>query len=51
MSIGTIRSSQELVMPTLLAGIDDKKWKVKVGCIQARLPESTFVGLPLLCEP
>eukprot|EP00439_Symbiodinium_sp_Y106_P082736 s465_g22.t1 len=28
----------ELVMPTLLAGIDDKKWKVKVGCIQVMLP-------------
>ncbi|CAE7228817.1 HEF3 [Symbiodinium sp. CCMP2456] len=28
----------DLVMPTLLAGIDDKKWKVKVGCIQVMLP-------------
>ena len=40
--------SQELVLPTLLAGIDDKKWKVKVGCIQAGLH---VVAFSLLSEP
>ena len=27
--------TQDLVIPQLLAGIEDKKWKVKAGCIQA----------------
>jgi ATPase subunit of ABC transporter with duplicated ATPase domains len=27
-----------VVMPTLLAGIDDKKWKVKAGCIEVLVP-------------
>ncbi|CAJ1345754.1 unnamed protein product [Effrenium voratum] len=28
----------DLVIPQLLAGIEDKKWKVKAGCIQVLLP-------------
>eukprot|EP00933_Yihiella_yeosuensis_P030366 TRINITY_DN2400_c1_g1_i1.p1 TRINITY_DN2400_c1_g1~~TRINITY_DN2400_c1_g1_i1.p1 ORF type:complete len:1380 (-),score=484.60 TRINITY_DN2400_c1_g1_i1:425-4564(-) len=28
----------DMVMPALLAGMEDKKWKVKVGCIQVLLP-------------
>ncbi|CAK9019299.1 Elongation factor 3B (EF-3B) (Homolog of EF-3) (Translation elongation factor 3B) [Durusdinium trenchii] len=31
-------SVADRVMPPLLAGIEDKKWKVKAGCIQVLLP-------------
>jgi len=31
-------------MPPLLAGIEDKKWKVKAGCIQAPRGDPTGSG-------